>query len=121
MDADTHEVHILDTGERYRCAPSQTLLAGMEALGRKGIPVGCRGGGCGVCKSRVVRGAYLALKMSRGCVSAEEEAAGVVLACRVMPRGDVELQALDRMRRCVTRHVSRDALEEGRPISTSDE
>jgi len=45
MDADAHEVHILDTGERYRCAPSQTLLAGMEALGRKGIPVGCRGGG----------------------------------------------------------------------------
>lgn len=103
------EVHILDTGERYACGGSQTLLAGMEALGRKGIPVGCRGGGCGVCKSRIVRGDYHAAKMSRACVSADELAAGVVLACRVVPRSDIEIEALDRMRRCVTRHLTQAA------------
>jgi len=103
--AERFEVHILDTGERYVCSGSQTLLAGMEALGRKGIPVGCRGGGCGVCKSRIVSGDYRAAKMSRACVSADEQAAGVVLACRVVPRSDIEIEALDRMRRCVTRHL----------------
>ena len=30
------------------------LLRGMERLGRRGIPVGCRGGGCGVCKVQVL-------------------------------------------------------------------
>ena len=41
---------IEDTGEQYACADSRSVLEGMEALGKKGIPVGCRQGGCGVCK-----------------------------------------------------------------------
>ena len=45
-----YEVLIEDTGERYDCREDRNLLEGMEALGRKGVPVGCRHGGCGVCK-----------------------------------------------------------------------
>ena len=39
-------VHIENSAETYLCASDQDLLRGMEALGRRGIPVGCRGGGC---------------------------------------------------------------------------
>ena len=42
-----HQVTIVETGEVYRCREDETLLAGMERLGKRGIPVGCRGGGCG--------------------------------------------------------------------------
>lgn len=45
-----YDITIADTGERYSCAGHQSLLAGMEQLGRKGIPIGCRCGGCGICK-----------------------------------------------------------------------
>jgi ferredoxin len=50
------QILIEDTGETYACAEGETLLKAMERLGRKGIPVGCRGGGCGVCKVQVTQG-----------------------------------------------------------------
>ena len=77
-----YEVHIENTREAYRCAADRTLLGGMEALARKGIPVGCRGGGCGVCKVRIESGSVRAEKMSREHVTVEEQAQGYVLACR---------------------------------------
>ncbi len=43
MATPTFNVLITDTGERYRCRSDQTVLAGMENLGRKGIPVGFAG------------------------------------------------------------------------------
>ncbi|WP_237717053.1 2Fe-2S iron-sulfur cluster-binding protein [Cupriavidus basilensis] len=51
----------------------------MEALGKRGIPAGCRGGGCGVCKVRIEAGRYHTAKMSRACLS-EAEDRGVAAA-----------------------------------------
>ena len=101
--ADFHTIHIADSGESYRCAAGETLLAGMERLGKKGIPVGCRGGGCGVCKIEVVSGSYAARVMSRDHVSREDEAAGRVLACRVRPQSDMVLRVLGAMKKSVCR------------------
>ncbi|PQJ25025.1 ferredoxin, partial [Limnobacter sp. SAORIC-690] len=42
-----HRVAIQNTKEEYTCSSEDNLLKGMEQLNRKGIPVGCRGGGCG--------------------------------------------------------------------------
>lgn len=100
---DKFRVLIEDTAEQYACASEQNLLSGMESLGRKGIPVGCRGGGCGVCKVEILAGQFDKRVMSRAHVSAEEEAAGCVLACRVFPRSDLRLRVLGTMKRCVLR------------------
>jgi ferredoxin len=97
------EVVIEDTGERYGCADSRSLLEGMESLGRKGIPVGCRNGGCGVCKVAIVSGSIRARVMSRAHVSEEEQLAGQVLACRVQPLSDIHLAVLGPMRKNVCR------------------
>ncbi|PKO85412.1 MAG: ferredoxin [Betaproteobacteria bacterium HGW-Betaproteobacteria-12] len=94
-------VLIEETGESYRCSPGESLLAGMERLGRKGIPVGCRGGGCGVCKVEITSGSYAKRVMSRDYVSVEEEAAGRVLACRVRPTSDITLRVLGKMAKSV--------------------
>jgi len=99
----TFTVTIEDTGETYRCSERQSLLVGMEALGKKGIPVGCRGGGCGVCKIEVVSGEYQKRVMSREHISAEDEAEGRVLACRVMPASDVKLKVVGKMKKNVCR------------------
>ena len=88
-------VHIAQTGETYACATSESLLAGMLRLGRKGIPVGCVNGGCGVCKVQVLQGQCQSLgPISRAHVSAEEEAHGLTLACRVAPLTPVELEVV---------------------------
>lgn len=96
-------VLIEETGESYRCSPQESLLAGMERLGKKGIPVGCRGGGCGVCKVEITSGSYIKRVMSRDYVSVEDEAAGRVLACRVRPTSDITLKVLGKMAKNVCR------------------
>ncbi len=102
-------VSITNTGEEFRCAATQSLLGAMEALGRRGIPVGCRGGGCGVCKVRIDVGRVHTETMSRACVSAEEQRQGFVLACRAYPKSDLTLTAVDRLARCMQRSQERDA------------
>ena len=86
-------VHVAQTGESFLCASDESLLKGMLRLGRKGIPVGCVNGGCGVCKVHIVEGQCQSLgPISRAHVSAEEEAAGFTLACRVAPVTAVRLE-----------------------------
>ncbi len=98
-----YTVIIEETGQSYRCSAAESLLAGMEKLGKKGIPVGCRGGGCGVCKVEIVAGTYEKRVMSREYVSLEEEASGVVLACRVRPTSDVVLRVVGKLKKNVCR------------------
>jgi ferredoxin len=96
-------ITIADTGETYRCGEQRSVLEGMEALGKRGIPVGCRGGGCGVCKIQVLSGEYDKRVMSREHVSEDEEAQGCVLACRVKPRSDLALSVIGQMKKNVCR------------------
>ena len=86
-----HEVLIEDTGERYDCDEQETVLNGMARLGRKGIPVGCRGGGCGLCKVQVLSGEFDCGRMSRRHVNAIDREQGLVLACRLFPRSDLAI------------------------------
>ena len=96
-----HTVTIENTGETFRCDEETNVLLGMEQLCRKGIPVGCRNGGCGVCKVQVNKGQYAKRKMSRGVVSAEEEASGCVLACKIFPQSDLEVEVVGKMARAI--------------------
>ncbi len=93
-----YDVLIQDTGERFACADDRSLLQGMEALGRRGIPVGCRNGGCGVCKVQVTQGHYAVRAMSREHVSEDDERSGRVLACRVRPQSDLSLRVIGKMK-----------------------
>lgn len=88
----TVSVHVTQTNEAYACAVSESLLQGMLRLGRRGIPVGCVNGGCGVCKVQVLEGQCQPLgPVSRAHVSAAEQAQGFTLACRVAPLTPVRL------------------------------
>jgi ferredoxin len=107
-------VSISNTSEDFRCDAAQSLLGAMEALGRKGIPVGCRGGGCGVCKVRIDAGRVHTETMSRACVSAQEQRQGFVLACRAYPRSDVTATAVDKLARCLERSTPASFLSRAR-------
>ena len=87
------DVTVAQTKETYPCAIGESLLQGMLRLGRKGIPVGCVNGGCGVCKVRIVEGEVQRLgPVSRAHVTQEEEAGGYTLACRAGPVTAVRLE-----------------------------
>ncbi len=97
------KVLIEDTGEHYPCSDARSLLEGMVALDRKGIPLGCRNGGCGVCKVAILSGDFVTRVMSRAHVSEDEERAGTVLACRVRPSSDIRLAVVGKMKKGVCR------------------
>jgi ferredoxin len=88
-----------DTDEALDCQEGNTLLEGMLALSKSGIPVGCRGGGCGVCNVAVVYGTYSKRPMSREHVSAADGAVHRVLACRIGPTSDIAVKVLGKINR----------------------
>lgn len=98
-----YEVKILETGETVLCSPGQSVLDGIVKLGSKGIPMGCRGGGCGVCKVQICSGSYARKPMSRAHVTSQDELAGQGLACRLIPTSNISLHVLGVMGRAVSR------------------
>jgi NAD(P)H-flavin reductase/ferredoxin len=68
----------------------ETLL---QAALRQGIefPNSCRVGGCGTCKCQVTKGEVQELTDSSYVLSAEDLAAGMVLACQSRPRTDLDV------------------------------
>lgn len=95
----THTISVVGEDAQFLCKEDQHLLQGMRSfrLGvpmLEAIPVGCRGGGCGICRIRVLDGEYETTKMSRKHVPEEDQARGFGLACRVYPRSDLRVQVL---------------------------
>jgi len=94
-----HRVEVVDTEQEFFCREDQHLLQGMQnfRLGvpmLRAIPVGCRGGGCGICRIQVLSGTYESLKMSRKHIPEADQARGMVLACRIYPRSDLRIEVL---------------------------
>ena len=91
-----HTVTVEALGLVFSCAEDQSVLAGTERFGKGSIPVGCRGGGCGVCKIELVEGEVFRRRMSRAHVTEAEEEQGIFLACRVFPRSDLVVRVVTR-------------------------
>ena len=86
------EIYVEDKEASFHCAAEQRLLHAMQSQGLGSIPVGCKGGGCGICRVQITQGDYETRKMSRNHVSEEEESQGIVLSCRVIPKSDLRLR-----------------------------
>jgi ferredoxin len=69
------------------------VLHDMAMSGRSPLVVGCRGGGCGACRVRVLDGTFDVLRMSARHVTPDDLAAGIVLACRIVPTSDLVVEA----------------------------
>jgi len=73
----------------FDCGPDNNVLLASRAAGGRILPLGCRGGGCGVCRVRILSGSAQLKPMSRAHVSVQEEGQGYALACRVYPLSDI--------------------------------
>lgn len=98
-----HRITILDTGESFPCSGNETALNALARTGKRGIPLGCRGGGCGVCKVAVMSGEFTRRPMSRAHISEADEADRLVLACCIYPQGDIDVRVIGKMKRAVCR------------------
>jgi len=91
-------VTILDTGETCRCRTDESLLEGLRRWGLRGVPIGCRNGGCSVCRIQIARGRYAQHRpMSREYVSDDDLAADRVLTCCVKPLSALEIRVIGKM------------------------
>ena len=56
------------------------------------LPVGCRRGGCGICRARVLKGNYRSEVMSQEHVQPEDRDVGIVLGCSIFALSDITLR-----------------------------
>ena len=105
QNQETHKyvkVTISETGETFDCNTSESVLEGMRRLGKRGIPVGCRSGGCSVCKCQITKGEFQQHRpMSTEYITKEELEDKTVLACCIKPLGNLEVKVLGKMHKNV--------------------
>lgn len=94
-----HLIHIEGGDEVFSCSETDSILSGMLKSNARGVPCGCRGGGCGVCKIRIHEGEYHAGLMSASHCNEQDRANDIVLACRVYPRSDIRIEVLGKLAR----------------------
>ena len=96
-----HRITIEGCNAEYACNGDQSVLEAMVGRRATGIEIGCRSGGCGVCRVQVLSGRYQRGLMSADEIGSECRKQDIALACRVMPSSDLHLRALGkRVRRC---------------------
>ena len=121
------EVTILPDDVRVTAADGETLL---RALARAGLRyrVGCKRGGCGICKVQLILGEVRYERpVADSVLSDDERVEGICVSCRAVPITNIviELQEGDRLRRVLGfaypnsgkppgRSVTRPTSEEGR-------
>ena len=88
-----YKIDVANRQQSFTAINGYSLLVAMERSGTQAIKVGCRGGGCGMCKVRVVQGSYSSKRMSRAHVSESDEQQGIVLACRIFPETDLIIES----------------------------
>lgn len=79
------------SGVTIAVRPGESLLQAIERCGLHCIQVGCRSGGCGVCRIRTLSGDFKFGPMSARFVPPLERAQGWALACRTYPLTDGEI------------------------------
>ena len=93
-------VTVLPGGVRIAARHAETVLGAATRSGFR-YRFGCRRGGCGICKVRLILGEVRYERpIASSVLSDEERAVGVCLSCRAVPITDIiiELQEGDRLR-----------------------
>lgn len=87
------QIAVTNRQQVFSVPKGEPLLMAMEKINQHAIQVGCRGGGCGLCKVKVLQGDYQTKRMSKAHISEEEKSKGFALACRLTPLSDLELES----------------------------
>jgi ferredoxin len=86
-----YNIEMIGLEKTFVCRSGETILSAAERQGISQLGVGCRGGGCGVCKIKIINGTYEIGRMSKAHCNEQQKKEGIVLACRVKPTSDIQL------------------------------
>lgn len=99
-------VTIHPTGEVIYLEPDETVLSGLYKAGYA-YTVGCRRGGCGICKVDCREGEFgYNRPIAASVISDEERTDGTCLSCRAVPDGDLTIEMRDGDVRLVNKFLS---------------
>jgi ferredoxin len=90
------QIAVAETALSFPCRDDQTVLGAMIQARATVVQIGCRGGGCGVCRVQVLEGQYETGTMSHAQIGQSDRDQGIVLSCQLFPRSDLRLRALGR-------------------------
>ena len=86
------QISVQPSGRAFTAAADETLLAAGIRQG-VGLPYGCKDGACGSCKCKKLSGEVVHREHQSKALSAEEEAAGLILTCCAVAQTDVVLES----------------------------
>ena len=79
--------------ESFLCPETITVVEAAKIQTAK-VPYGCIGGGCGICKMKVVEGHYKLDHDAHNALSDEERKNGFVFLCKTYPLSDLQLDLI---------------------------
>lgn len=90
-----YDVFVKDKIRTQKCLENKNLMDSLYVYTDL-VPKGCHNGACGVCKIKVHSGEFNKDKMNRKHITEEEENDNILLACKVFPKGDMEIEFISR-------------------------
>ncbi len=111
-----YDVTILPDGVRVTVGDDETLLRALSHAGLR-YRVGCKRGGCGICKVQLKLGEVRYERpIADSVLTDDERVEGICLSCRAVPLTNIviELQEGDRLRRVLGFAFSSFAHSQGR-------
>ena len=94
-----YTIRLSPVGDAVVCGPGESVLAAILRSGAS-VVFGCRGGGCGTCKMRVMSGRVEHGRCSAAVLLEEEKLDGWFLSCQARALSDltIELMAANKYR-----------------------
>ena len=86
------QITVQPSGRAFSANAGEAILAAAIRSG-VGLPYGCKDGACGSCKCKKISGTVQHGTHQSKALSADEEAAGLVLTCCAQPLSDVVLES----------------------------
>ena len=86
-----YTITLTPAGDPVACRPDETVLSAILRCGAK-VVFGCRGGGCGICKMRLVSGRVDHGRCSAAVLSEAEKRDGLFLSCQARPVGHLTVE-----------------------------
>lgn len=85
-----YRITVFPNGFSFPCDQDESVLAAMLRNRMGPVVCGCCGGGCGICKMKIISGNFYPFKkMSRAHLSEEEANQGYQLLCCIKPQSDM--------------------------------
>jgi len=86
------QITVQPSGRSFEASEGEAILSAGIRQGI-GLPYGCKDGACGSCKCRKLEGTVVHGAHQSKALSAEEEAAGLILTCCAVPQSDLVLES----------------------------